>query len=45
MGKPSEERNTFGVIIAYKGDQELPTCIGVRDIRKRASQYLPQPVL
>ncbi|KAK2723603.1 hypothetical protein QYM36_002070 [Artemia franciscana] len=25
MGKPSEERNTSGVIFTYKGDQEFPT--------------------
>ena len=44
MGKPSDERNTFGVIITYKADQEFPTSIGVWGIRKRVSQYLPQPV-
>ena len=44
LGKPSDERNAFGVIITYKADQEFPTSIGVWGIRKRVSQYLPQPV-
>ncbi|KAK2706150.1 hypothetical protein QYM36_016248 [Artemia franciscana] len=44
MGKPSDEKNTFGVIITYKADQEFPTSIGVWGIRKHVSQYLPQPV-